>query len=61
MQIIGNFVSGLMSVLKVIGGPMLYRYPYRTSSEGLRSDWANIGQDIKSVIGKLESESRDGE
>lgn len=36
---------------------MLYRYPYRTSAEGLRSDWGKIAQDIESVIGRLEAEA----
>jgi hypothetical protein len=60
MQIIKHFVSGLISVLKVTGAPLLYRYPYRTSSEGLRSDWLNIGNDIESVMGKIEADSHDG-
>jgi hypothetical protein len=59
MQIIQNFVSGLFSVLKITGAPLLYRYPYRNSAEGLRSDWSHIGQDIESVIGRLE-EVHDG-
>ena len=54
MQIIGDFFRGLVSVIKVTASPMLYRYPYRTSAEGLRSDWINIGKDIDSVIGRLE-------
>jgi hypothetical protein len=60
MKIMKDFVSGLVSVLKTTGAPMLYRYPYRTSAEGLRSDWIHIGKDIESVIGKLKSETRDG-
>ena len=59
MQIIQNFVVGLVSVLKITGAPLLYRYPYRTSAEGLRTDWVRIGEDIKSVMGRLESESDD--
>ena len=54
MHIIRNFAGGLVSVLKVIGGPMLYRYPYRISAEGLRGDWLSIGRDIENVMGKLQ-------
>lgn len=60
MNIVKNFVAGLFSVLKITSAPLLYRYPYRTSAEGLRADWMNIGQDIDSIIGKLETESRHG-
>jgi hypothetical protein len=41
--------------------PMLYRYPYRTSAEGLKSDWHKIGGDIDSVMGKLVAEAHDGQ
>ncbi len=54
MQVIKDFVIGALSVLKVTGAPLLYRYHYRNSAEGLRKDWANIGDDIESIIGKLE-------
>lgn len=57
MGVVRDFVTGLVSVLKVMVAPMLYRYPYRTSAEGLRSDWLTIGQDIDSVIGRLASEA----
>jgi hypothetical protein len=60
MNIIGAFVQGLFSVLQVTSAPMLYRYPYRTSAEGLRADWNSIGQDIENVIGKLEEETQHG-
>lgn len=56
MNVVGDFVMGLMSVLKVTGAPLLYRYPYRTSAEALRADWGRIGGDVDSVIGKLEAE-----
>ena len=59
MQIIGDFIRGLLSVIKVTVSSMLYRYPYRTSAEGLRSDWLSIGKDIESVIGRLENASHD--
>ncbi len=53
MQIMHTFVVGLVSVLKTVGAPLLYRYPYRSSAEGLRSDWLNIGKDIESVSHRL--------
>jgi hypothetical protein len=56
MSVIRDFVGGFVSVLKITGAPLLYRYPYRTSAEGLHADWSNIGRDINSVIGKLEAE-----
>lgn len=59
MQVMGDFARGLLSVIKVTGSSMLYRYPYRTSAEGLRSDWGNIGKDIDSVIGRLETAAQD--
>jgi hypothetical protein len=55
MNIMGDFFTGLLSVLKITGAPLLYRYPYRTSAEGLRSDWGRIANDIESVIGRLET------
>jgi hypothetical protein len=54
MSAFDDFVNGLFSVLKVTSSPMLYRYKYRNSAEGLRKDWLSIGGDIHSVIGKLE-------
>ena len=57
MKVMADFTRGLFSVLKVTGAPLLYRYPYRTSAEGLRADWRSIGQDIESVIGRLASEA----
>jgi len=57
MDIIHDFVFGLLSVLKTTGGPLLYRYPYRNSAEGLRADWLNIGKDIHNVIGHLQTET----
>jgi hypothetical protein len=53
MNILKDFSIGLVSVLKITGAPMLYRYPYRISAEGLRSDWGAIAQDIESVMGRL--------
>jgi|GEM_PF-3725106 len=57
MRIFGDFIKGMFSVLKVTSEPLLYRYQYRNSAEGLRKDWMNIGDDIHSVIGKLEENS----
>lgn len=61
MDVIRNFSVGMVSVLRITGAPLLYRYPYRTSAEGLRADWSSIGKDIHSVIGKLETEAHDGQ
>jgi hypothetical protein len=59
MSAIGDFVKGAFSVLKVTSSPLLYRYQYRNSADGLRKDWYSIGDDIHSVIGKLkENDSR---
>ena len=60
MNVMGDFFSGIFSVLKITGAPLLYRYPYRTSAEGLHKDWQSIGNDIESVIGRLESEASHG-
>lgn len=59
MNIVGDFVTGLVSVLKTVGAPLLYRYPYRNSAEGLRADWLSIGKDIQSVMGHLEAETHE--
>lgn len=61
MKIFGDFAYGLVHVIKVMGAPMLYRYPYRTSAEGLRTDWMSIGKDIESVIGKLQDSAENGQ
>lgn len=59
MRIMEDFVRGLMSVIKVTVTPLLYRHPYRTSAEALRSDWMSIGKDIDSVIGRLKTAAHD--
>ena len=59
MEVIHNFFRGFISSVKISGASMLYRHPYRTSAEGLRSDWTSIGKDIDSVIGKLGANARD--
>lgn len=61
MQVIQTFVRALLSVMKVMGGPMMYRYPYRTSAEGMRADWLNIGKDIQNVMYRLEEHSKHGQ
>jgi len=60
MNVLGAFCTGLISVLQITSAPLLYRYPYRTSAEGLRSDWQRIGQDIENMIGKIQEEARHG-
>lgn len=57
MRVMRDFFVGMFSVLKVTSAPLLYRYQYRNSADGLRKDWMNIGDDIHSVIGKLEDSS----
>lgn len=61
MNVIGDFIGGLLHVIKVTGAPLLYRYPYRTSAEALRTDWLSIGKDIESVIGRLEDSTPHGQ
>jgi hypothetical protein len=54
-----DFARGLLSVIKVTVTPLLYRHPYRTSAEAMRSDWLSIGKDIDSVIGRLKTAAHD--
>ena len=56
-----DFVTGFVSVLKLVGGPMIYRYPYRTSAEALRGDWLNISKDMNNIMGALAMEKHDGQ
>jgi len=60
MNVVRDFVVGFVSVLKLVGGPMIYRYPYRTSAEALRADWLNIGKDMQNIMGALEKEKNHG-
>jgi hypothetical protein len=53
MNIFRVFFSGVFSVLNVSAPAMLYRYPYRTSAEGLHGDWGRIGDDIRTVSNQL--------
>ncbi|MGE0755121.1 MAG: hypothetical protein AB7L92_08190 [Alphaproteobacteria bacterium] len=59
MNILENFSSGLLSVLKITGAPMLYRYPYRISGEGLRSDWQKIASDMYCVSDRMRPGAND--
>lgn len=58
MQIIRNFTSGIFTVLKLTGAPLLYRYPYRNSAEALRSDWLRIADDIEEVMRRVKEEGK---
>lgn len=49
MSVVSSFVKGIISVITVTAAPQMYRYPYRTSSEGLRGDMMRVGEDIESV------------
>ena len=60
MGIIGSFIKGMFSVIAVTAQPQLYRYPYRTSAEGLRADMLRIGDDVSYVMEKLKGEAEDG-
>ena len=53
MSVVKELMRGFLSVITVTASPQLYRYPYRTSAEGLRGDMQRVGEDIESVIGKL--------
>jgi hypothetical protein len=57
MNVMRDFLLGVFSVLKITSSPLLYRYHYRNSAEGLRKDWLNIGGDINNIIKKLEENS----
>lgn len=59
MNIGNNFITGLLSVLKIMGAPLLYRYPYRISGEGLRSDWQRIAGDMHNVTDRMGHSSED--
>jgi len=52
-----NMLSGMGSVLRIPASP-LYRYPYRQSGEGLRSDWLKIGKDVQSTLYEDDRENR---
>lgn len=53
MNVVSQFVKGMLTVLTVTATPQLYRYPYRTSAEGLRGDMSRVGEDVESVLGQL--------
>lgn len=54
MQVFRSFLNGAFSVLHVTAAPMLYRYPYRISAEGMRADWNRISEDITNTVGRLD-------
>lgn len=54
MQVFRTFINGVLSVLHVTAAPMLYRYPYRISAEGMRADWNRISEDITNAVGRLD-------
>lgn len=49
MQVIREFLKGIVSVMTVMPSP-LYRYPYRNSAEAFRGDWGRIGKDLGAVF-----------
>ena len=53
MNIFKDFTLGMFSVLRVTSAPMLYRYPYRNSAEGLRSDWSRVAADIEHITTQI--------
>ena len=61
MGLFKSFFVGALSVLHVTSRPMLYRYPYRISAQGIRADWQKIAGDIESVMGKIKAEGDHGE
>lgn len=53
MDVVSNFMSGFISVLKITGAPLLYRYPYRISGEAFRADWQKIANDMYAVTDRM--------
>lgn len=60
MNILKDFAHGIFMVLKTIGAPQLYRYPYRNSAEALRGDWLKVSGDIQLVMEQIKSEKPNG-
>lgn len=54
MSVVAKFLKGMISVITVTASPQLYRYPYRTSAEGLRGDMQRVGGDVEAVLGQLD-------
>ena len=53
MSLIKDVVFGLISVLKTTGSPLLYRYPYRNSAEGLRADVVLVDPAVPRVVATI--------
>ncbi|MBV8938415.1 MAG: hypothetical protein JO089_01065 [Alphaproteobacteria bacterium] len=52
MSIVSTLIKGMVSVITVTAAPQLYRYPYRSSAEGLRGDMSKVGGDIAEVLSR---------
>lgn len=59
MGIASSFIRGFLSVITVTASPQLYRYPYRSSAEGLRGDMLRVGEDVEAVLGRLAAHTHD--
>ncbi len=53
MSVVASFFKGMLSAITVTAAPQIYRYPYRSSAEGLRGDMQRIGGDIEAVMEQL--------
>ena len=53
MSIVVSLIKGALSVITVTAAPQLYRYPYRSSAEGLRGDMQRVGGDVEAVFERL--------
>lgn len=49
MQVLFEFLKGIVSVMTVSPAP-LYKYPYRNSAEAFRGDWSHIAKDTAFVF-----------
>lgn len=61
MSVISSLIKGMISVITVTAAPQMYRYPYRTSAEGLRGDMLRVGEDIEAVVGRLQEATQSNE
>lgn len=55
MNFFDALLRGLCTPLTQHVSP-LYRYPFRNSGEGLRSDYKRIGEDIKTQLDTMEQD-----
>lgn len=55
-MLFSSLIKGMVSVITVTASPQLYRYPYRTSAEGLRGDMQRVGGDVDAVLSRLRDE-----